>query len=146
MINLSSAENQIHCVTNFQDLVCTPFHGKINAMCWTRKLIGDFSEIAGKVKLNGNIAVIDEDEIDELQLSEQGQLAREILLNDLRLFPIKKITPEKQKPYIRLVDKIIDYKKENKNTTHLETQIDHLVYALYDLTAEEIAIVEGGVK
>ena len=93
MINLSSAENQIHCVTNFQDLVCTPFHGKINAMCWTRKLIGDFSEIAGKVKLNGNIAVIDEDEIDELQLSEQGQLAREILLNDLKVLKAHGASP-----------------------------------------------------
>lgn len=93
MINLSSAENQIHCVTNFQDLVCTPFHGKINAMCWTRKLIGDFSEIASKVKLNGNIAVIDEDEIDELQLSEQGQLAREILLNDLKVLKAHGASP-----------------------------------------------------
>jgi hypothetical protein len=28
----------------------------------------------------------------------------------------------------------------------LETQIDQIVYALYNLTAEEIAVVEGGVK
>ncbi|MFT7452485.1 MAG: hypothetical protein ACI9VN_003219, partial [Patescibacteria group bacterium] len=36
MIDISPAENQIHSVTSFQDLVSTPFHGAINAMCWTR--------------------------------------------------------------------------------------------------------------
>ncbi len=77
--------NQIHCVTSFQDLVSMPFHGKINAICWTRKLIGNFSEIANKIELNENIAVLDEDELFNLQLSEQGQLAREILLNDLKV-------------------------------------------------------------
>jgi hypothetical protein len=80
----SHTANQIHCVTNFQDLVSTPFHGEINAICWTRKLSGDFSEIANKIELNENIAVLDEDELLELQLSEEGQLAREILLNDLK--------------------------------------------------------------
>jgi len=85
MIDLSHTANQINCVTNFQDLISTPFHGEINAICWTRKLIGDFSEIANKIELNGNIAVLDEDELFKLQLSEQGQLAREILLNDLKL-------------------------------------------------------------
>ncbi len=85
MKDLSPTENQIHCVTNFQDLVSTPFHGAINAICWTRKLQGDFSEIVKKVTLNENITVLDEEELCELQLSEQGQLAREILLNDLKL-------------------------------------------------------------
>jgi len=85
MINLSHAEKQIHCVTNFRDLVSMPFHGAMNAICWTRKLTGDFSEIVNKVALNENIAVLDQEELRELQLSEQGQLAREILLNDLKV-------------------------------------------------------------
>jgi hypothetical protein len=92
MIDLSHA-NQIHCVTNFQDLVSTPFHGEINAICWTRKLIGDFSEITNKVELNGNIAALDQDELLELQLSEQGQLAREILLNDLKVLKAHGASP-----------------------------------------------------
>ncbi len=54
-------------------------------MCWSRKLTGDFSEIVNKVKLNGNMAVLQPEELLELQLSEQGQLAREILLKDLKL-------------------------------------------------------------
>ena len=85
MIDLSHAENQILCVTNFQDLVSTPFQGDINAICWTRKLIGDFSEIVNKIALEGNIAELDEDELCDLNLSEQGLLASEILLNDLKL-------------------------------------------------------------
>lgn len=85
MIDGSHTEKQIHSVTNFQDLVSTPFHGQMNAICWNRKLIGDFSEIVEKIELNGNITVIEPEELLELQLSEQGQLAREILLNDLKL-------------------------------------------------------------
>lgn len=84
MTDLSPAKNQIHGVTNFQELVSTPFHGEINAICWTRKLTGDFSEIVKKVELSGNISVIEEEELRALQLSEQGQLAREILLNDIK--------------------------------------------------------------
>ena len=84
MVDLSQAESQIQYVTNFQDLTSTPFNGVINAICWTRELIGDFSEIVKKVKLNGNITVIEQEELCELQLSEQGQLAREILLKDLK--------------------------------------------------------------
>jgi hypothetical protein len=83
MIDLSHADNQIHCVTNFQDLVSTPFQGVVNAICWTRNLTGDFSEIVKKVALSGNITTIEQEELHELQLSEQGQLARDILLKDL---------------------------------------------------------------
>ena len=44
-----------------------------------------------------------------------------------------------------LVDEIIQTKKQNPtaDTTNLENQIDQLVYKLYDLTEEEIRIVEG---
>ena len=85
MIDLTHAKNQIQCVTNFQDLVSTPFHGDVNALCWSRNLRGDFSEIVNKVALNSNIATVEPEELHELQLSEQGQLAREILLNDLKV-------------------------------------------------------------
>lgn len=36
--------------------------------------------------------------------------------------------------------------KDGKDTQALENEIDRLVYRLYDLTAEEIAIVEGKTK
>ena len=84
-MNLSQTENQILNVTHFQDLVSTPFQGEINAICWRRELIGDFSEIVKKIELNENTAVLDEEELRELTLTDAGQLAREILLNDLKL-------------------------------------------------------------
>jgi type II restriction/modification system DNA methylase subunit YeeA len=44
-----------------------------------------------------------------------------------------------------LVDQILTAKKANPNanTSALEGEIDRLVYQLYGLTEEEIAIVEG---
>jgi len=77
--------NQIQFVTNFQDFVSVPFHGEINASCWTRNLTGDFSEIVKKVIPRGNITELDEEELLDLHLSEHGKLAREILLQDLKL-------------------------------------------------------------
>ncbi len=93
MINLLQAENQVHSVTNFQDLFATPFHGAMNAICWNRKLPGDFSEIVNKVVLNENMMVLHEEELSVLQLSEQGQLAREILINDLKLLKAHGASP-----------------------------------------------------
>jgi len=93
MADLSHTEQYIHYVTNFQDLVSIPFNGAINAICWTRKLTGDFSEIVKKVALNGNITEIEQTELRELQLSEQGQLARNILLNDLQLLKAHGASP-----------------------------------------------------
>ena len=93
MNDISNTENQVRRVTNFQDLVSTPFQNKMNAICWTRNLIGDFLEIVNKLELKENITVIDEEELLELQLSEQGQLAREILLNDLKLLKAHGASP-----------------------------------------------------
>lgn len=75
----------INRVTNFHDLVSTPFAGEINAICWARELQGDFSEIVEKLILSENIKEIKEEELHELQLSDQGNLAREILINDMNL-------------------------------------------------------------
>ncbi|TXD48072.1 hypothetical protein [Polaribacter sp. IC073] len=85
MIDLAHTENQIQNVTNFKDLISSPFHGEINAMRWERKLRGDFSEIVKKGTQNENIAELHPEELLELQLSEQGQLARNLLLNDMKL-------------------------------------------------------------
>ena len=81
-MELSSADNQVFCVTSFRDLVATPFSGIVNAICWSRTLEGDFAEIISKVALQGNITEVEQEELCALQLSEQGQLAREILLAD----------------------------------------------------------------
>ena len=58
--------------------------------------------------------------------------------------PIKIATEEIQQQLISLVDQILDAKCTNPDTdvTALENEIDQIVYSLYDLTCEEIAIVE----
>ncbi len=78
-------QDQICTVTNFQDLVSTPIHNTINALCWKRKLSGDFSEILNKLKATENITVIEQEHLFELELSDQGQLAREIIVTDFNL-------------------------------------------------------------
>ena len=85
MINLSDAGQQIPCVESFQDLVATPFRGATNAVCWKRKLTGDFAEIVSKVTLHDNIVLLEPDELRALPLSEEGQLARDIILQDWEL-------------------------------------------------------------
>jgi hypothetical protein len=46
------------------------------------------------------------------------------------------------------VNEILSIKKQTPtaDTTEIESQIDQLVYKLYDLTEEEIAIVENSTK
>ncbi|MYF36065.1 MAG: hypothetical protein F4226_04530 [Synechococcus sp. SB0678_bin_12] len=59
--------------------------------------------------------------------------------------PIPKISDAQQKPFIELIDHILQAKAPNPSadTSTLEAEIDHLVYQLYGLTSEEIAVVEG---
>ena len=78
---------------NFNDLVFTPFDGAINAICWSRTLKGDFAEIMEQITVNENIVVLEEEQLYALELSEQGQLAREILLNDLKLLTAHGASP-----------------------------------------------------
>lgn len=66
-------------------MVTIPFQGAKNALCWNRSLKGDFSEIAKKVVCNGNIASISPKELFAVQLSEEGNLASEMLLCNLKL-------------------------------------------------------------
>ncbi|GAA9571665.1 class I SAM-dependent DNA methyltransferase [Helicobacter pylori] len=70
-------------------------------------------------------------------------------LYELETLPIPQIT-KSNKPtadkIIALVDKILVLKEKNPkaNTQQLEKEIDALVYQLYNLTAEEIKIIEEG--
>ncbi len=78
-----------------------------------------------------------------------GGIEGELKTNNLEKIPIPKITPENQE----LADKITDgakailkakEKDPKANTQRLEKEIDALVYQLYNLTDEEIKIIENG--
>ena len=73
------------------------------------------------------------------------QLFPKLILEDLRKFPIKDIDSIHQQPFIEKVNQILAIKKEDSqvNTSELEAEIDRMVYELYELTEEEILIVEG---
>lgn len=59
--------------------------------------------------------------------------------------PILNANETQQQPFITLVDQILAAKAANPkaDTSPLEKQIDELVYKLYELTEEEIKIIEG---
>lgn len=67
--------------------------------------------------------------------------------NYVKEFPIPVAANDQQTEIIKTVNQILDTKRTvpDADTSDLENEIDELVYALYDLTSEEIAIVEGSV-
>ena len=63
----------------------------------------------------------------------------------IELLPIKVPTAIEEMEITRIVEQIISIKKTDvsADTSGLENEIDQLVYKLYNLTEEEIKIVEG---
>ena len=60
----------------------------------------------------------------------------------IRNIPIPEIPKSEQKPFATLVNKIFSKKEEGEETTAEEKQIDIMVYKLYELTYDEVKIVE----
>jgi hypothetical protein len=61
---------------------------------------------------------------------------------EIEKIPIPQISQNSQKPFIDLVNKVLINKEKGLETTHLENQIDNLVYRLYDLTYEEVKVID----
>lgn len=76
---------QVDVVSTFEELIHTRFQGVRNAICWHRNLVGDFEEVATKLQLKENVTEVSPEELLKLQLSPEGILARDIILNDLKL-------------------------------------------------------------
>jgi adenine-specific DNA-methyltransferase len=74
--------------------------------------------------------------------------ALELYQKPLSEVPIKRIGTDEQKPFIKLVDRILAAKQRDAeaDTSALEREIDELVYALYGLTTEEKDIVKAAAK
>ena len=62
---------------------------------------------------------------------------------EVKLAPIPEVTPAQQRPFIKLVDQVLEAKSADSDadTSEMEESIDWLVYDLYDLTDEETAVV-----
>lgn len=78
-------QNSIQRVTNFNDLVHTLLKDNINVVCWERELNGDFYEIIQQCVSDENITVVEPELLRSINLSAEGQLARNIILNDFQL-------------------------------------------------------------
>lgn len=75
----------------------------------------------------------------------------ELYYTPLSEIPIKKIDIEKQIPFINIVNRIIEIKlsanyiediKKQQSVKEYENQIDILVYKLYDLTYDEVLVID----
>jgi len=66
----------------------------------------------------------------------------------IELLPIKQPSEELEKQIENLVNEILENNKKNLlvENTALENQIDQLVYRLYNLSSEEIQIIENSIK
>lgn len=82
------------------------------------------------------------------KFSERDDVFPKAKIGQCRQLPIIKCERKIQLPLINLVNNILKSKSKDllSDTSDLEAQIDQLVYDLYGLTEEEVAIVEGSVK
>ena len=78
-------------------------------------------------------------------LDIEKELFQKILIENCKKLPIKEFSNESKKTFIDKADQILALKKDNPqaDTSDLEKEIDVMVYELYGLSAEEIAIVEN---
>ena len=74
---------------------------------------------------------------------QQGELFK-LDKEPLQGIPLPIVSASQQQPIIALVDQILSIKKSNSkaDTSALEQKIDELVYGLYDLSTEDIAVIE----
>jgi type I restriction-modification system DNA methylase subunit len=67
---------------------------------------------------------------------------------DIKALPIAPSTQKQQAPISKLVDQVLAAKRKDSDadTSELEREIDRLVYQLYNLTPDEIDIVEASAR
>jgi hypothetical protein len=77
--------------------------------------------------------------------SQGGDIFPQVRISSVENLPIKLADKAAQAVIEKLVDKILEKKQKSPtaDTTTMEHQIDELVYKIYGLTPDEIAIVEG---
>lgn len=90
---LPSDYPRIRRVNSFQELVSTRFANGVNALCWERKLEGDFAEIVQLLGPAEGITNIDEDRLLALPVSAASGIAIVNLLADQRLLREHNLDP-----------------------------------------------------
>lgn len=93
----SFPNDQVRVVDSFETLVSAPMEGTVNAICWRRRVLGDFGEVARALAtrdLEEPILTLDEIGLRGLTLSEAGRKAVETMLEDLRALRKRELLPE----------------------------------------------------
>ncbi len=72
-----------------------------------------------------------------------GSSAIRMLAMYIEMLPIPKVDTKTTNKISKLVDKIIELKKQGGDTSILESEVDEIVYSLYGLSEEEIRVIEG---
>ena len=86
-------------------------------------------------------------------VNEEGRVFAQVKLSKVKQIPIRVIdfsNPDEKQIHDKLVQivvKILSIKERNPNerTADLERQVDNLVYQLYNLSKEEIKLIEGSI-
>lgn len=84
---------RIRVVGSWDELVSTPLSGGVNALCWPRTLAGDFGEIVQKLNVGRGITSIDDERLRALELSTAGQVARQLVQQDLERLRAHELLP-----------------------------------------------------
>lgn len=84
----------IRYVESFPDLVATPFGEEVNAVCWPRRLVGDFAEIVAGLGGGEGVVTLDEARLGAVPRTDAGRCAVECMLTDLRLLRLHGFAPE----------------------------------------------------
>ena len=74
---------RIKKVGSFEELISTPLAGGVNALWWERTLTGNFREIVESLGPGEGIVSIEEERLEAMTLSPEGDIARMVLLEDL---------------------------------------------------------------
>jgi hypothetical protein len=84
---------RIRRVLSFDELVTTRFANGVNALCWPRKLPGDFAEIARLLAGPRGIVTLEEDDLAALPVSAGGRMAIDVMLEDQRQLRARGLDP-----------------------------------------------------
>lgn len=79
-------------------------------------------------------------------VNEDNRIFPEVKPIQLFKLPIKIASSETQQSISKLVDTNTASKKQGQETTEIEKELDKHIYNIYDLTEEEIKIIENNKK
>ncbi len=106
----------IKYVGSFDELVSTRFAGDVNALCWPRQLPGDYGEIVRELQVGRGITTIDEEWLNGLSLSPQGQVARQILLQDQAMLMGRDLLP-----VLDCINGYVNHEEDGPMSTHVQS-------------------------